>query len=66
MTTAANQTSKTVTVTLEKSVIGTKKSHRATVLGLGLRRIRHKVTLEDTPAVRGMIAKVDYLVKVEG
>jgi large subunit ribosomal protein L30 len=36
------------------------------VLGLGLRRIRHTVTLEDTPAVRGMIAKVDYLVKVEG
>ena len=66
MTTAANQKSKTVTVTLVKSVIGTKKSHRATVLGLGLRRIRHTVTLEDTPAVRGMIAKVDYLVKVEG
>jgi large subunit ribosomal protein L30 len=66
MTTAANQASKTVTVTLVKSVIGTKKSHRATVLGLGLRRIRHTVTLEDTPAVRGMIAKVDYLVKVEG
>ena len=66
MTTAANQASKTVTVTLVKSVIGTKKSHRATVLGLGLRRIRHTVMLEDTPAVRGMIAKVDYLVKVEG
>jgi large subunit ribosomal protein L30 len=66
MTTTANQTSKTVKVTLVKSVIGTKKSHRATVLGLGLRRIRHTVMLEDTPAVRGMIAKVDYLVKVEG
>ena len=66
MTTAANQTSNTVKVTLVKSVIGTKKSHRATVLGLGLRRIRHTVMLEDTPAVRGMIAKVDYLVKVEG
>jgi large subunit ribosomal protein L30 len=66
MTTAANQASKTVKVTLVKSVIGTKKSHRATVLGLGLRRIRHTVMLEDTPAVRGMIAKVDYLVKVEG
>ena len=66
MTTTANQTSKTVKVTLVKSVIGTKKTHRATVLGLGLRRIRHTVMLEDTPAVRGMIAKVDYLVKVEG
>jgi len=66
MNTTTSQSSKTVKVTLVKSVIGTKKSHRATVLGLGLRRIRHTVMLEDTPAVRGMIAKVDYLVKVEG
>lgn len=66
MNTTTSQTSKTVKVTLVKSVIGTKKSHRDTVLGLGLRRIRHTVMLEDTPAVRGMIAKVDYLVKVEG
>ena len=66
MNTTTSQTSKTVKVTLVKSVIGTKKSHRATVLGLGLRRIRHTVMLEDTPAVRGMIAKVEYLVKVEG
>lgn len=66
MNTTTSQTSKTVKVTLVKSVIGTKKSHRATVLGLGLRRIRHTVMLEDTPAVRGMIEKVDYLVKVEG
>ena len=66
MNTTTSQTSKTVEVTLVKSVIGTKKSHRATVLGLGLRRIRHTVMLEDTPAVRGMIAKVDYLLKVEG
>jgi large subunit ribosomal protein L30 len=66
MNTTTSKTSKTVKVTLVKSVIGTKKSHRATVLGLGLRRIRHTVMLEDTPAVRGMIAKVDYLVKVEG
>ena len=66
MNTTTSQTFKTVKVTLVKSVIGTKKSHRATVVGLGLRRIRHTVMLEDTPAVRGMIAKVDYLVKVEG
>ena len=65
MGTTRNQASKTVKVTLVKSVIGTKESHRATVLGLGLRRIRHSVMLEDTPAIRGMIAKVDYLVKVE-
>jgi large subunit ribosomal protein L30 len=56
---------KTVKVTLVKSVIGTKASHRATVRGLGLRRIRHSVELEDTPSVRGMINKVNYLVRVE-
>ncbi|MDP4835692.1 MAG: 50S ribosomal protein L30 [Burkholderiales bacterium] len=66
MNTTAKQAEKTLKVTLVKSVIGTKPSHRATVIGLGLRRIRHTVTLEDTPSVRGMIAKVDYLVKVEG
>ena len=56
---------KTVKITLVKSVIGTKASHRATVRGLGLRRIRHSVELEDTPSVRGMINKVSYLVRVE-
>jgi large subunit ribosomal protein L30 len=57
---------KKIKVTLVKGVIGTKQDHRATVRGLGLRRIRHTVELEDTPAVRGMINKVAYLVKVEG
>jgi len=57
---------KKVKVTLVKSVIGTKQSHRATVRGLGLRRIRHTVELVDTPEVRGMINKVSYLVKCEG
>ncbi|RFC34794.1 MAG: LSU ribosomal protein L30P [Candidatus Nitrotoga sp. LAW] len=52
-------------VTLVKSVIGTKKSHRACVRGLGLRRLNHAVMVEDTPAVRGMINKVCYLVKCE-
>ena len=56
---------KTVKVTLVKSIIGTKASHRATVRGLGLRRIRHTVELEDTPSVRGMINKVGYLLRVE-
>ena len=59
-------TKKTVKVTQIKGVIGTKQDHRATVRGLGLRRIRHTVELEDTPAVRGMINKVSYLVKCEG
>ena len=56
---------KTLKVTLVKSPIGTKGSHRATVRGLGLRRLNHTVMLEDTPAVRGMINKVYYLVKCE-
>ena len=57
-------TKPTVKVTLVKSVAGTKSDHRATVLGLGLRRINSTRELEDTPAVRGMIRKVAYLVKV--
>ncbi|GHU10477.1 50S ribosomal protein L30 [Betaproteobacteria bacterium] len=57
---------KKIKVTLVKSVIGTKESHRATVRGLGLRRLNHTVELIDTPAVRGMITKVSYLVKAEG
>ena len=55
----------TVTVTLVKSFYGRLPSHRATVTGLGLKRINHTVELEDTPAVRGMINKVSYLLKVE-
>ncbi|MEI7969446.1 MAG: 50S ribosomal protein L30 [Betaproteobacteria bacterium] len=60
------QAKKTVKVTLVRSVIGTRGSHRATVKGLGLRRIGHSRVLEDTPAVRGMIHKVRYLVEAEG
>lgn len=55
---------KTIKVTLVKSLIGTRGSHRATVKGLGLRRINSFSVLEDTPSVRGMINKVSYLVKV--
>jgi len=57
---------KKVKVTLVKSVIGTKESHRATVRGLGLRRLNSSSELLDTPAVRGMINKVSYLLKCEG
>ena len=57
---------KKVKVTLVKSLIGTKQSHRATVRGLGLRRLNSVSELEDTPAVRGMINKVSYLLKCEG
>ena len=55
-----------IKVTLVKSPIGTKVSHKATVRGLGLRRMHQTVELVDTPAVRGMIHKVSYLVKAEG
>jgi large subunit ribosomal protein L30 len=55
-----------IKVTLVKSVIGTKQDHRATVRGLGLRKLNSSSELEDTPAVRGMIQKVQYLVKVGG
>jgi large subunit ribosomal protein L30 len=54
-----------ISVTLVRSLIGTKESHRATVRGLGLRRMNHTVVVEDTPAVRGMINKVSYLLKCE-
>ena len=55
---------KTLTVKLVKSVAGTRQSHRDTVRGLGLRKLNSSRVLEDTPAVRGMINKVSYLVKV--
>jgi large subunit ribosomal protein L30 len=57
---------KKIKVTQMKSIIGTIEAHRACVRGLGLRHIRHTVEVEDTPAVRGMINKVSYLVKCEG
>ena len=56
---------KTVKITLGHRVINTRSDHRATVRGLGLRRLNHTVELEDTPAVRGMINKVIYLLKLE-
>ena len=57
---------KQVKVTLVRSTIGTKQSHRDTVRGLGLRRVNSSKVLKDTPEVRGMINKVDYLVTVYG
>lgn len=57
---------KKIKVTQVKSLIGTKQDHRATIKGLGLRRINHTVELQDTPAIRGMINKVSYLLKCEG
>ncbi len=57
---------KTVRVTLVKSTAGRLKKHKACVAGLGLRRIGHTVEVEDTPSVRGMINRVNYLLQVEG
>ena len=56
---------KTIKVTLVKSVIGTRPEHRACVRGLGLRRLNHTVEVIDTPANRGMINRVSYLLKYE-
>ena len=63
-TSTASAASATLTVKLVRSIAGTRESHRATVRGLGLRKLNSEFTLEDTPAVRGMINKVSYLVKV--
>ena len=56
---------KKLRVTLVKSKHGRKKGHEACVRGLGLRRMHHTVEVLDTPQNRGMINKVDYLLKVE-
>ena len=55
---------KTIKVKLVRSPIGCKQSHRDTVRGLGLRRLNSVRELQDTPAVRGMVNKVAYLVQV--
>lgn len=56
---------KTIKVTQTRSSIGRLPKHRATLRGLGLRRINHTVELEDTPCIRGMINKVCYMLRVE-
>jgi large subunit ribosomal protein L30 len=48
-----------------KSTIGTIRKHREVIKGLGLRGIRHEVVRPDTPAVRGAVAKVQYLLEIE-
>ena len=56
---------KKIKVRLLKSINSVKRSHADTVRGLGLKRIDQVVELVDTPAVRGMINKVDYLVRID-
>jgi large subunit ribosomal protein L30 len=60
-----NTESKTVFVTLVRSPIGYTKDQKQTVLALGLRRMHQTIEHQDTPALRGMIRKVEHLVKVE-
>ena len=60
-----SSSAKTLKVTLVKSTIGTIEKHRACVRGLGLRRLNHTVQVADTPENRGMINKVNYLLKCE-
>jgi len=56
---------KKIRISQTKSSSGRLQRHKATLTGLGLRRIRHTVELDDTPEIRGMINKVAYMVKVE-
>ena len=65
MANAQADTAKTIKVTLVKSIFGQLHAHRATVRGLGLRRIRDTVTLKDTPEVRGMLIASGHMFKVE-
>jgi large subunit ribosomal protein L30 len=56
---------KKIKVTMIRGAAGKRERHKATVRGLGLRRTHQSVILEDTPAVRGMINRVAYLVRAE-
>ncbi len=56
---------KTMKVTLTRSPIGCQPNHKKCVKGLGLRKIGHTVEVEDTPSVRGMVNRINYLVRVE-
>jgi large subunit ribosomal protein L30 len=61
----AKSKEQTLNVTLRRSLIGEKPKTRATVEGLGLRKINQTVTQVDSPSLRGMLAKVSHLVEIE-
>jgi large subunit ribosomal protein L30 len=61
---AADKEGKKIKIRQVRSAIGTRREHREALRSLGLRRIRHEVEREDTPAVRGMVAKVQYLLEI--
>lgn len=60
---ADNETKK-IRIRQVRSAIGTRREHREVLKSLGLRRIRHEVVRDDTPAVRGMLARVGYLLEI--
>lgn len=62
---ATNGEGKTLRIRQVRSEIGTRRHHREVLKGLGLRKVNHEVERPDTPAIRGMIAKVEYLLEVE-
>ena len=59
------KTKETVKVTLIRSPIGSMPKHKLCLQGLGLRRMHQTVEVEDTPAIRGMINKISYMLAVE-
>jgi large subunit ribosomal protein L30 len=59
------ESGRTVKVTLVRSLIGTPRDQRETAKGLGLRKPHSSAVLEETPAIRGMITKIGYALKVE-
>ena len=60
----ADSEGKKIKIRQMRSAIGTRREHREVLRSLGLRKIRHEVEREDTPAVRGMVAKVQYLLEI--
>jgi large subunit ribosomal protein L30 len=64
MSAKAAATKRTITIKLKRSTISCNPDQRATINGLGLRKLHHERTLENTPSVRGMIKKVIHLVEV--
>ncbi len=65
MATKSAKKAGTIKVTQTKSSSGRLQNHQDCVRGLGLRRIGHSVDVQDTPANRGMISKISYMVRVE-
>jgi len=61
----AKRKAKQISVTLVRSPVGALPRHRECVRGLGLKKMNHTVVLEDTPSVRGMVNRIEYMVRVE-